>query len=107
MLEKKAQVEGDEWSKIFEYDIQKGKVLDKEAAEAVRRRQVETRNELNRQMAELEARKKADQDEAIAYFHSEQVGRVERKRDQRSWPKLDKARSMKARTYHALPLRLL
>lgn len=76
VLEKMAQVEGDEWAKIFQFEIQKGKVLDQSEAVALKQRQAELRAQLNRQMADLEARKKAEKEEEIAYFHSEQVCRV-------------------------------
>ena len=73
VLEKQAQVEGDEWGRIFQFDIQKGKLLDRAAAEAAKARQTELRGQLNRQMEELEERKRAERDDSLVHFHSEQA----------------------------------
>ena len=70
---KLAQQAGDEWAKIYEYSISEGKALDKKAAEAQQQQMLRTRATLKGQMNEVEMRKKAEHDDEIAYFHSEQV----------------------------------
>lgn len=60
-------------AQMFEYRIAVGKVKDVAEAEAARKRQLELRAILHRQMEEREAAKKLEHDADIDYFVKEQV----------------------------------
>ena len=74
--EKRAQVEGDEWAKIFQYNIKKGHALDKLEAEAAQQRKLVLRGQLKQQMQEVDARKKAERAAEKAYAEAQQVSFV-------------------------------
>lgn len=74
--EKRAQVEGDEWAKIFQYNIKKGHALDRLEAEAAQQRKLVLRGQLTQQMEEVDARKKAERAAEKAYAEAQQVSFV-------------------------------
>lgn len=67
-LEKRAQIEGDEWAKIFQYNIQVGKTIAEAEAEANRHRQAQQRTTLKGQQQQIEVRKLKEKEEARLYF---------------------------------------
>jgi len=71
--DKRAQFDGDEWAKIYEYNIAEGAEKDRREAEALKERQRVMRETLARQMAERDAAKKAEHDEEMAYAAQEQA----------------------------------
>lgn len=72
-MEKKLQQEGDEWAKIYEYSINCGKVLDERAAIKEKERRENLKKTLKGQMAEIEHRKKLEEDAELEYFKQEQA----------------------------------
>ncbi len=72
-LEKRAQVENDEWGKIFRFCNDKGKKDAKMELEEAWKRKLMVRQQLEDQMKELEMRKKAEREEAAAFARSDQV----------------------------------
>ncbi|KAL6752390.1 hypothetical protein V8C86DRAFT_2755377 [Haematococcus lacustris] len=71
--DKLAQIEGDEWAKIYKYSIAEGIEKEKAAQAAMRERQRQTRDILQHQMRERDAAKKAEHEEEMAYAHQEQA----------------------------------
>ena len=67
-MEKRALQEGDEWAKIFYYNISVGKTYAQAEAEANRQRQSLQRATLRSQQMQIEARKVKEREEAHCYF---------------------------------------
>jgi len=94
--EKLATIQGDEWAKIFEYHIEKGKAKDRHEAVLAAERREKMRQTLEGQMREVEARKKQEHEEEIAYFNSEQAAL-------KDWQRKEEERK---RLQHAIQLKL-
>lgn len=73
VMEKKAQADGDEWAKMYKYNIELGKIQEQAEMEAKLKRQAETRSTLKGQMAELEESKAREKLEEQAYYKQEQA----------------------------------
>lgn len=71
--DKKAQMEGDEWAKIFQYSIAEGQEKDRLERIALKQRQERTRAELAAQMKERDDAKIAEQREEMEYARQEQA----------------------------------
>eukprot|EP00798_Chlamydomonas_sp_ICE-L_P028397 gene28397-31533_t len=104
-IEKKLQQEGNEWSKIYDFSIQKGKALDEKEARRAHEERDSLRATLRGQMAEVEDRKKQEQEQEMEYFRQEQAEVEESKKQEmemehfqqeqtqmREWDKQEEAR---------------
>lgn len=76
-MEKKAQVEGDEWAKMYQYSCAKGAADDKAKAEALHLKQVALKKELDKQIKTHEQMKAQEREEAQRYFLAEQAALAE------------------------------
>ena len=72
-MEKRALQEGDEWAKIFYYNISVGKSFAQAEEEANRQRQSMTRATLRSQQMQIEARKAKEREEAHRYHLEQEV----------------------------------
>jgi hypothetical protein len=76
-MEKKAQVEGDEWAKMYQYSCLKGLADDKAKSEVLHQRQVALKKELDNQIKVHEQMKVQEREEAHRYFLAEQAALAE------------------------------
>ncbi|KAG1667372.1 hypothetical protein FOA52_001432 [Chlamydomonas sp. UWO 241] len=95
-MEKKAQVDGDEWAKMYQYKIAQGKVLaSKEEAEKLRRQQA-TRKNLDEhvRMQELEKQKLKAGDHEFYLQECEKLRQIDEKQRQKEELKASIIRSL-------------
>lgn len=71
--EKRAQVAGDEWAKIYAFHVAEGHLKEKEIQELIKEKQRQQRAVLESQLKELEDKKKIEAENEQKYFQTEQA----------------------------------